>query len=179
MAESRILPAAPESGAEKLDAGNPEFLRGDPITGDRYYSPEFARLEWEHMWTKVWHIAGRETELPEAGDWIVHNFLRESVIAVRQTDGKVRAFYNTCQHRGNRLVWASEGHGNFTCSYHGLGVRSGRRAGACPGPGRLRRRHAVRSRLPGRGPVRHVGRVRLVHHGSGSRRKRHGRRLGY
>ena len=32
--------------------------RGDAITGDRYWSQEFARLEWERLWTRVWHIAG-------------------------------------------------------------------------------------------------------------------------
>jgi phenylpropionate dioxygenase-like ring-hydroxylating dioxygenase large terminal subunit len=119
MAETNIESAPQGVRAEKLDAGDPRFLRGDPITGDRYYSRDFARREWEHMWTRVWHIAGRESELPEAGDWIVHNFLRESVIATRQNDGSIRAFYNSCQHRGNRLAWAGEGHGNLTCSYHG------------------------------------------------------------
>ncbi len=102
-----------------LDASNSSFLRGDPITGERYFSKEFAQLEWEHMWTKVWHVAGRETDLAEVGDWITHNFGRESVIVVLQKDGSIRAFYNTCQHRGNRLVWAQDGHGVFTCSYHG------------------------------------------------------------
>ncbi|WP_161566033.1 hypothetical protein [Caenibius tardaugens] len=26
-------------------------LRGDAITGDRYYSQDFAQKEWDHMWT--------------------------------------------------------------------------------------------------------------------------------
>ena len=71
------------------------------------------------MWTRVWHIAGRENEIPEAGDWLVHNFLRESVIVVRQADQTIRAFYNSCRHRGNRLLWADSGEGDITCSYHG------------------------------------------------------------
>ena len=104
---------------EPMDSSNAGFLRGDPITGDRYYCPEFAQREWDHMWTRIWHIAGRETDVPETGDWITHNFGRESVIVVRQPGGAIRAFYNACQHRGNRLVWAPDGHGKFTCSYHG------------------------------------------------------------
>lgn len=104
---------------EPMDAGKPDFLRGDPITGDRYFSREFADLEWRHMWTKIWHVAGRESDLPEAGDWITHHFHRESIVVVRQDDGSLKAFYNACQHRGNRLVWAKDGHGVFTCSYHG------------------------------------------------------------
>ena len=119
MAETTRTEQIRGKRAELLDAGNPQFLRGDAITGDRYYCPDFARREWDHMWTRIWHIGGRETDFAETGDWLVHNFLRESVILVRQSDGSTRAFYNSCRHRGNRLVWATEGRGQFTCSYHG------------------------------------------------------------
>lgn len=96
-------------------------LRGDRITGDRYYSPEFMEREWAHMWKRVWHIGGRLSELPEPGDFIVHNFRRESVILIRQKDGSVRAFFNTCRHRGNRLVTVQSGGVTETlsCAYHG------------------------------------------------------------
>ncbi|WP_156680967.1 aromatic ring-hydroxylating oxygenase subunit alpha [Sphingomonas profundi] len=96
-------------------------LRGDPMTGDRYYSREFMAREWDGMWTKVWHVGGRMAELEEAGDFIVHNFRKESVLMVRQRDGSVRAFYNSCQHRGNRLVWTGAGgvDRGFSCAYHG------------------------------------------------------------
>ena len=97
------------------------IVRGDRISGDRYYCKEFARREWEHMWKRVWHVGGRTAELPEAGDFIVHNFLRESVIMIRQKDGAIRAFFNVCRHRGNRLVASPSGgvSETLTCSYHG------------------------------------------------------------
>lgn len=107
------------SRATLLDASKPNFLRGDPITGDRYYCPEFAKKEWDCMWTRIWHIGGRIADLPQPGDWVVHNFLRESVIIARQANGSIRAFYNSCKHRGNRLLWSDEGAGDFTCTYHG------------------------------------------------------------
>lgn len=102
-----------------LDASNANDLRGDAITGDRYYSKAFAQLEWDHMWTRIWHVAGRTNELAESGDFIVHDFMHESVMVVRQDDGSLRAFYNVCRHRGQRLVW-NGGHSNeFQCPYHG------------------------------------------------------------
>jgi hypothetical protein len=36
-----------------LSGRDPVLLRGDPITGDRYYSKEFAQRDWDHMWTKI------------------------------------------------------------------------------------------------------------------------------
>lgn len=103
-----------------LDGRDPANLRGDPITGDRYTSKEFAQREWDHMWTRIWHVAGRTAELPDPGDYIVHDFMHESVFCVRQEDGSIRAFYNACGHRGQRLVWNSASVGaGFQCPYHG------------------------------------------------------------
>jgi phenylpropionate dioxygenase-like ring-hydroxylating dioxygenase large terminal subunit len=90
------------------------------IPGYRYTSPEFFEREFEHMWTKVWLLLGREDEIPDAGDWQMEEVGPESIIMVRQADGGIRAFYNVCQHRGNRLVFAEKGHvRRFVCKYHG------------------------------------------------------------
>lgn len=101
----------------------PEFdptVRGDPITGDRYWSREYMDLETRNLWPRVWHLGGMLAELEEEGDWVCHNFGRESVIMIHQADGCVRAFYNTCRHRGNRLVNGLAGGAPYiTCSYHG------------------------------------------------------------
>ncbi|WP_156680928.1 aromatic ring-hydroxylating oxygenase subunit alpha [Sphingomonas profundi] len=95
-------------------------IRGDAITGDRYYSKEWMEKEWNGLWTRIWHVGGLMNDLQEPGDYLVHNFLRESVLMIRQEDGSVRAFFNACRHRGNRLVWSEVGFGDaITCSYHG------------------------------------------------------------
>lgn len=102
-----------------MDGREPAHLRGDPINGDRYFSPEFARKEWDHLWTRIWHIAGRTAEMPEAGDYVVHSFMTESVICIRQDDGSIRAFYNACAHRGMRMVSATSSAETIACPYHG------------------------------------------------------------
>lgn len=103
-----------------LDGRDPANLRGDPITGDRYTSRDFMQREWDHMWTRIWHVAGRTAELEEPGDYVVHDFMKESVICVRQDDGSIRAFYNACGHRGQRLAWnAASVTEGFQCPYHG------------------------------------------------------------
>ncbi len=95
-------------------------IRGDAITGDRYYAKEWMDKEWNGLWTRIWHVGGLMNDLQEPGDYLVHNFMRESVIMILQDDGSVRAFYNACRHRGNRLVWSEIGGGDVvTCSYHG------------------------------------------------------------
>ena len=71
-------------------------LRGHKIEGKRYTSKEFADAEFEEMWTKVWLLLGRESELPNPGDWQREDVGPESFLMVRQKDGGVRAFYNIC-----------------------------------------------------------------------------------
>ncbi|MEM7078335.1 MAG: hypothetical protein AAF513_06870 [Pseudomonadota bacterium] len=44
-----------------------QVTHGHPIPGSRYTSREFAAQEWEGMWTKVWLLLGRESELPNPG----------------------------------------------------------------------------------------------------------------
>ena len=102
-----------------MDGKDPANLRGDPIDAERYYTKEFMAQEWQHLWTKIWHIAGREQQLKEAGDYIVHDFLRESVLIAKQHDGSLKGFYNVCSHRSQRLVSDSSFQRCFTCPYHG------------------------------------------------------------
>lgn len=108
-------------GIDRTKAPEPQ-LGSNPISGDRYRSKEFAELEWENMWTRVWLIGGLVNQIPEPGDFLTTDIGRESILIVRGDDGGIRAFYNVCQHRGNQLVHAEHGSlagGEFQCAYHG------------------------------------------------------------
>ncbi len=103
----------------EIDTWPEQTLRGHRIPGDRYTSSEFAQKEWEGMWTKVWLLLGRESEIPNHGDWQREEVGPESILMVRQKDGGVKAFYNVCQHRGNPLVDEAKGTvKRFVCKYH-------------------------------------------------------------
>ena len=88
------------------------------VPTDRYHSRKYQERERERLWMRVWQIAGRAEELPEAGDWKVHTIYDQSFVLVRGKDGKIRGFVNACRHRGNRLC-SGKGHSaRFTCRYH-------------------------------------------------------------
>lgn len=95
-----------------------------PPDKSRYYSKEEMELEWKHLWMKTWAFAGLMQDIPEVGDWLRYNLGKESFIVVRTGTGPddVKAFYNVCAHRGNRLVHADFGttsNACFTCDFHG------------------------------------------------------------
>jgi phenylpropionate dioxygenase-like ring-hydroxylating dioxygenase large terminal subunit len=95
-------------------------LRMDPISAERYTSREYFRNEWSRMWMRTWHIAGLAYQAPEPGDYLVADLGPDSIVTVRQDDGRFRAFFNVCPHRGTRLVHGPDGHADrITCPYHG------------------------------------------------------------
>jgi phenylpropionate dioxygenase-like ring-hydroxylating dioxygenase large terminal subunit len=89
----------------------------------RYYSKEEADLEWDRMWTRVWTFAGVTHDLAKVGDYFTYDLGRESFIVVRDAPGSLKAYYNVCPHRGNRLVYNELGNiadgGAFYCNFHG------------------------------------------------------------
>ena len=76
----------------------------DRVPKERYFDPDFFRLEGEHLWPRVWQMACRLEQIPHAGDYVEYEILDQSVVVVRGDDMEVRAFENTCRHRGVKLV---------------------------------------------------------------------------
>lgn len=108
------------SPPSRYAAGFDQPVRGDTITAERYTSKAWMDKEDENLWPRVWHLGALTAELEEEGDFVRHNFGKESVILVKQADDSVKAFYNACPHRGNRLVLGDVGSTpRITCGYHG------------------------------------------------------------
>jgi phenylpropionate dioxygenase-like ring-hydroxylating dioxygenase large terminal subunit len=85
---------------------------------DRYTSAEYARLEHERLWSRVWQMACTEEDIPKVGDHIVYDIGDRSAIVVRVAPDTIKAYRNACLHRGRQL---KEGAGNtdtLTCPFH-------------------------------------------------------------
>jgi len=57
--------------------------------------------------------------LAEPGGYLAREAAGVPILAVRGSDGRVRAFRNACRHRGAQLVSGSGCRHAFTCRYHG------------------------------------------------------------
>ena len=89
------------------------------IPTDRHTGQQFHELEQDHLWTKTWVIAGRVEDIPEPGDYMTFDDLGVPLLVVRGTDGVIRCFYNTCQHRGAPVVRDDRGSARrLRCQYH-------------------------------------------------------------
>lgn len=98
-----------------------ERLGTAPLDARRYYSREFFDLEMEKMWPRVWQYAVWSYDIPNAGDVAVYRNAGRSVLIVRQKDGSIKAFANSCLHRGRELCTQAVQHvGELKCPYHGF-----------------------------------------------------------
>jgi nitrite reductase/ring-hydroxylating ferredoxin subunit len=88
------------------------------IPKEEYLDKEFAATEARKLWSRVWQVACREEELPEVGSYVTYDIGEESIIVVRTGTTTIRAYYNSCQHRGRRLVEGCGKVARFRCPYH-------------------------------------------------------------
>lgn len=82
--------------------------------------PDIYELEVQGIFARTWQFLAHESELPEPGSFLTRWIVNDPVLLVRNQNGEIKAFLNSCTHRGTILCAAD--HGNkkaFTCPYHG------------------------------------------------------------
>lgn len=96
------------------------FPRLPVIPGGRYTDPTFLSLERQYLWRRSWLFACHTDEIPEPGSFYLFSRTGSPILVVRGKDGVIRAFYNTCRHRGAPLVKECRGRvDGLVCGYHG------------------------------------------------------------
>lgn len=105
---------------EAARTGPPEgFPRFPDLPVGRHTSQAFWDLEQTHLWPRVWVLAGRVEDVPEPGDYLCFDHLGVPLVIVRGRDRRLRAFHNTCRHRGAPVVRGSRGQARqLRCQYH-------------------------------------------------------------
>jgi glycine betaine catabolism A len=104
-----------------------------------YFDPAQYALELERIWYRNWVYLCRADTLPEPGSYRTFAIGTQPVLLVRDEAGTLRAFYNTCRHRGALLC--SEPEGRFparaiTCPYHAWSYRLSGALARIPSAGR-------------------------------------------
>jgi len=105
-----------------LDASY-RFLGDADIPYARYTSQAFYDREIERMWSRTWQWACREEHIPKVGDYVVYDVGPYSALVIRTDPATIRAFVNSCPHRGMQFCDAAT-HGSgkqfLRCPFHGM-----------------------------------------------------------
>ncbi|MFT4518335.1 MAG: Rieske 2Fe-2S family protein [Halioglobus sp.] len=85
-----------------------------------YTDPQRCEEERQRLFLRRPLIIGHETQIPEPGDTLVHDWLGLPLLTIRDKTGAIGTFMNVCRHRGMRLV-QDEGQTqlrSLVCPYH-------------------------------------------------------------
>ncbi|QGA56307.1 aromatic ring-hydroxylating dioxygenase subunit alpha [Brucella sp. 2280] len=84
-----------------------------------YTDPDYYKLDLENIFYKDWLFVGHDCELPKTGSYMTVQIGAYPVIVVRDAQGGIRAFHNSCRHRGSRICSAEKGTAaKLVCPYH-------------------------------------------------------------
>lgn len=84
-----------------------------------YTSPEVYQLDLEHIFYKEWLYAAPVAQFTKTGSYVTLKIGAYQVVLVKGKDGEIRAFHNSCRHRGSLVCKAREGRvAKLVCPYH-------------------------------------------------------------
>jgi benzoate/toluate 1,2-dioxygenase subunit alpha len=118
-----------------MPVANPRALIDDrPEDGvfrvhkDAFRNQEIFDLEMKHIFEGTWVFVGLASEVPKPHDFFTTTVGRHPVIVMRDRQGTLGAFVNSCRHRGARICPHEKGNRRrHTCPYHGWTYDSGGR----------------------------------------------------
>jgi len=104
-----------------------------------YYDPAQYALELERIWYRHWVYLCRADTIAGTGAFRTFRVGTQPILVVRDESGALRAFFNTCRHRGSMLCSEPEGRlpgKAITCPYHAWSYRLNGELARIPSAGR-------------------------------------------
>lgn len=106
--------------AERMRTLLAQRRRGFTLPQGLYVDPEAHELDRHAVFERHWLQAGLVSQISRPGDYLTFEVGASSVIVLRNEDGGIAAFFNTCRHRGARLCREKTGRmgRRLVCPYH-------------------------------------------------------------
>jgi glycine betaine catabolism A len=104
-----------------------------------YYDPAQYARELEGIWYRRWVYLCRAATLAEVRSYRTFTLGSQPLLVLRDEQGELRAFFNTCRHRGAALCPEPEGRlpaSGITCPYHAWSYRLSGELARIPSLGR-------------------------------------------
>ena len=112
---------AKRNTARKPSTREPLTRLATGLPSSWYYDPTQYARDLEVFWYRRWIATCRAEEIAEEGDWRVVRIGTQSIVLLRGEQGELRAFHNTCRHRGSILCTDNTGRfarRRIVCPYH-------------------------------------------------------------
>lgn len=91
------------------------------LPSSAYWDIDAHQRDLDAIWYRSWLLVCREADLAQPLAFRTFRVGTQEIVVLRDETGELRAFHNTCRHRGSQLCQASEGRLKarlITCPYH-------------------------------------------------------------
>lgn len=107
------------SGASRADELARSREPGKSLPGEFYTDEEMFEEDLRRVFHTNWLFAGAAAEIPEPGDYYTLPVGEESLIVIRDREGRIHAHFDVCRHRGSRISTCEAGRTRaLICPYH-------------------------------------------------------------
>jgi Rieske 2Fe-2S family protein len=112
----------------------PTMGQSRTLPSEAYTSQAVFDWEVEHLFEGGWVCVGRVDDLAQPGDQRAFRIGNEGILVVRDLEGDLRGFYNTCRHRGHELLEPGTARSlrAIKCPYHAWVYQLDGSLGAAP-----------------------------------------------
>ena len=126
-------PGRSDSAADLYDWD--DLVQEDRVHRLIYTDPAIFEAEMTHVFGAVWVYVGHESQIAKPNDYITTKLGLRPIILLRDSNGKIRALFNRCTHRGTTLCRLEKGSAfMFVCPYHGWSFLNTGKLRAVPWP---------------------------------------------
>jgi glycine betaine catabolism A len=103
----------------RIDTLFKQRREGHALPQALYTETDTFDFDMAAIYGKSWLMAGMECELPKTGSYISMMIGKWPVLITRDKSGEIRAFHNSCRHRGSMICAVGSGTSpKLVCPYH-------------------------------------------------------------
>jgi phenylpropionate dioxygenase-like ring-hydroxylating dioxygenase large terminal subunit len=121
----------PTTGKHDFD----HLIQDDRVHRLLYTDEAIFRAEMTKIFGAVWVYLAHESQIPGNDDYVKSHLGLRPIVVVRDSQGRIRALYNRCTHRGSTVCRRETGSAKaFQCPYHGWTFLNSGRISGVPWP---------------------------------------------
>jgi phenylpropionate dioxygenase-like ring-hydroxylating dioxygenase large terminal subunit len=119
MSKARLIEIVRENLGYAQSGTMPQAADIGRVPVEHYFDPERWQRECDQIFKRMPLVLATTSELRQPGDYKALSVMDKPVLICRTADGQIKAFENSCAHRGSQVVATGRGNAKrFVCPYH-------------------------------------------------------------
>jgi phenylpropionate dioxygenase-like ring-hydroxylating dioxygenase large terminal subunit len=103
----------------KAEMIHSDIGRAHTLPSSYYLDRTQLEIEKKQIFWRTWQVIGYREQVAQPGDYFTFDLVGEPLLVVRDTEGKLRGYYNVCRHRAGPPAEGCGSRKVFRCLYHG------------------------------------------------------------